>query len=200
MKEENPYASPGRSDEALDEPLDASSSSIPTQVLLTSFLGLQAGGMLGLLSGLLAPLRYLLGPVPFETVLLEDLSSKAYVQIIGESIFIAGSCLIFGATFGAVFDLGEKFLIRPLKGSNWFLLNTLKIHRISGRGILFAFANAAPLIIILTASHLRSDPFLWLHGLWALAHFLLSIYFGERFAEAWQRAEKDSIQPESLVP
>ena len=38
---------------------------------------------------------------------------------------------------------------------------------------------------------------LWLHGVWALAHLALAIYFGERFAEACQKGETDSTISET---
>lgn len=188
MNDENPYSSPA----PLDDPTGGPPYSPRIQILLASFLGLQAGGLLGLFSGLLAPFRYLLGSVSFETVMLEDFSSEAHVQIIGESIFIAVSCLIFGAMFGAVLEIGERLGFRRTKADHWFLLSTFTIHRISGKGLLFAIIGAAPPLLILTTAHSRNDGYLWLHGLWALAHVALSIYFGERFAEACQKAEADS--------
>jgi hypothetical protein len=188
IREENPYASPS----PLEEPVAPQSPLVGTQVFLASFLGFQAGGMLGLISACLAPLRYLMGPIPFETVLMEDLSSNGRTQILGESIFVLTSCLIFGATFGAILEIGEKcFFAKPFRGY-WFLLSSLKIHRISLRGIAFAMVGAVPPILILTASHLRKDAYFWLHGLWAIAHLVIAIYFGERFAEACRRAEAAS--------
>jgi hypothetical protein len=194
--DENPYSSP----RPLDENQDPNSPAPPTQVLLAAFLGLQAGGMLGLCSGLLAPFRFILRLVPLETAMLEVRSSEAHVQIIGESIFIAISCLLFGAIFGAVLEIGEKLIQTRTKASNWFLFSSLKIHRISNRGLLFAIVGAAPPLLILTASHSRSDPFIWLHGVWALAHLLLAIYFGERFAETCQRIEAESKITDRSAP
>lgn len=187
--EENPYASPLPliEHDSLPSPL------VARQVFLASFLGLQAGGMLGLVSAILAPLRYVMGPIPFETVLMEDLSTNGRTQIFGESVFVLTSCLIFGTTFGAILEVGEKcFLASPLKG-RWFLLSSLKIRRISLRGIAFALVCTASPMIILTASHLRKDTYFWLHGLWAIAHLFIAIYFGERFAEACRRAEQATV-------
>jgi hypothetical protein len=188
-RDENPYASPSPLEESLSESKHAS-----THVFLASFLGMQAGGMIGLLSACLAPLRYLWGPVPLEAVLLEDISSKAQTQIMGESIFILVTCLIFGMLVGAIIESGEKLLFaKPLRG-HWFLLSSLKIHPISPRGFIFAITAAVPPMLILTASFSKSDVFLGMHALWALAHLLISIYFGERFAEACRRAESPRSQ------
>lgn len=190
--EENPYASPAP---FIDDRAQASNALRP-QILLTSFLGLQAGGMLGVISGLLAPLRYLMGPVPLDVVLLEDISSNVRVQIIGESIFIAISCLVFGATIGAVLEIGDKLILTSVRASQWFLLSSLKIHKVSLRGLLFAIVCTAPPLLILTASYSRKDAFLGLHANWALAHLLIAIYFGERFSAACQKIDADSIKTE----
>lgn len=181
--EENPYSSPQSEDR---ESLPHS----PTrQIVLGMFLGLQAGGFLGFFSGCLAPLRYFLGALPFERGMFDELSSSATVQILGESIFIAMSGVVFGATYGAVIEMGEKLMPGSRVGSNGFLLASLKIHSISARGLGFAIVSAPPALLILIAASGRRDGFLWLHGLWAVCHLVLSIYFGERFAEACQRMD-----------
>jgi hypothetical protein len=183
--DENPYASPGRS-----ETLPPIEPKGRPRVFLASFLGMQAGGLLGLCSGIIAPMRYLLGPTPLDAVFLEDISGDATAQIIGETLFVIISCLVLGMTFGAICEFGQKFLYPKPLLRDWFPLSALRIRALSRRGIAFAIMCSAPAILFFVAAMFRQDHYRSLHATWALAHLLLSMYFGERFANACRRVQR----------
>lgn len=182
--DDNPYASPA----GMERARDASIRKRTIQICLAGFLGLQAGGMLGLISACFAPFRYLAAPAPLDAVLMEDLSPDPHTQVLGESLFILVSCLVLGLFCGLAIDFGKMAFFASERSGAVLLLRPGRIRQFTWRGLLFALVGMAPAVLLLIAAFRREAGYFWLHGLWGLAHLLLAIYFGERFSQAYRRA------------
>lgn len=185
--DENPYASPSPLD-------DNNPPSRKPHVFIASFLGMQAGGMIGLVSSIASPLRhfihfnssrYLGSPRAVIYISLE--------QILGECFFILLSTLILGLVGGMTCEIGHWLTFQSSLASERLLLSSWKVRRFSFRGFFFALVCSAPAFLLSSKETIfTSDNDFFSHWIWAFTHFAAALYFGERFAEACRRARRNA--------
>jgi hypothetical protein len=184
--DENPYASPPQ---LVDE--DAPKPTRAPHVFLASFLGMQAGGMIGLVSAILSPLRYFIHVSSSRN--LGGPTAIIYFsneQILGECFFILLSTLILGLAVGAICEIGHWVFVQRSLAGDWLLLSSWKIRRFSFRGGCFALFCSAPALLLVSGATFFVGNNFFVHWIWAFTHFAAALYFGERFAEACRRATK----------